>query len=205
MRTRALLGAAVVLMLIVSVATIGSNMGFKISIPLVYDGNTLTTNWVSLPYYNSYTDAASIKADIGANFGSVTRWNNTTHAYQTYNGVIGNFTLVKGEMLAIKVKTATVNWIVVGSHDPGFSLSLVYDGNTLTSNWVSVPYHTTATDAAGIKSQIGTNFGSITRWNNTTHAYQTYNGIVGNFSLTPGEGYIIKVKTATTQWTPAHY
>ena len=34
MRTKVLLGLAVAVMLVVSVATIGSNMGFKISIPL---------------------------------------------------------------------------------------------------------------------------------------------------------------------------
>jgi hypothetical protein len=84
-------------------------------------------------------------------------------------------------------------------------LSLLYDGNTLTTNWVSIPYHTTAVNAADIKTQIGANFSGITRWNNTTHAYQSYTGLGTPFNLTAGEGYAIKVKTATTTWTPSHY
>jgi hypothetical protein len=60
MRTRVLLAITALLMAIVSTVAIGSNMGFKISIPLTAGYN----NYVSLPYYNSYTDAASIFNDV---------------------------------------------------------------------------------------------------------------------------------------------
>ena len=112
MRTKVLLGLAVALMLVVSVATIGSNMGFKISIPLLNDGDSTTANWVSLPYYNSYTDAASVKDDIGANFASITRWDNTSHTYKTYTGGPNNFAITPGEAYNITTLdgTGTTSW-----------------------------------------------------------------------------------------------
>ena len=113
MRTKVLLGLAVALMLVVSVATIGSNMGFKISIPLLNDGDSTTANWVSLPYYNSYTDAVSVKDDIGANFASITRWDNTSHTYKTYTSSFNNFTITPGEGYLIKTTDGsdTTTWM----------------------------------------------------------------------------------------------
>ena len=96
MRTKVLLTVAVVLMLVVSVATIGSNMGFKISIPLTAG----YTNCVSLPYYNSYTDAASIFADV-PNCYSVSRFDNSTQAFVDNYGSAtrNNFSVTPGRLM----------------------------------------------------------------------------------------------------------
>ena len=195
MRTRVLLAITALLMAIVSTVAIGSNMGFKISIPLTAGYN----NYVSLPYYNSYTNAASIFNDV-PNCQFVSRWDNPTGAVQTWNGSRGiNFTLNKGESYIINV-TANSNWVVVGSHDPAFAVPLTAGYN----NYISIPYHTTATKAGDLFAQIP-NCQFVSRWDNASGAVQTWNGSRGiNFSLTPGEGLIVNV-TATTTWTPSHY
>ena len=209
MRTRVLLAITALLMAIVSTVAIGSNMGFKIAIPLINDGNSTTANWVSLPYYNSYTDAASVKADIGANFAKITRWDNTSHTYKSYTSSLNNFTITPGEGYNITTLdgTGTTIWIVVGSHDPTKVISLLNDGNSTTANWTSIPYHTTSVNAAAIKAEIGANFAKITRWDNTSHTYKSYTNSLNNFTITPGEAYNITTLdgTGTTSWTPAHY
>lgn len=193
MRTKVLLSAAAALMLIISLVAIGSNMGFKISIPLAAGG---ASNWVSIPYYNSYTNAASIYNDItGAS--QVSRWDNTL-GFQSWTGRGTNFNTTAGEAYLVKVSAAT-NWIVVGSHNPSLALSLAAGG---ASNWVSVPYHTTATNAATLYNQI-TNASQVSRWDNTL-GFQSWTGRGTNFNLTAGEGVLVKV-SAGTSWTPAHY
>jgi hypothetical protein len=195
MRTKVLLGLAVAVMLIVSVATIGSNMGFKISIPLTAGYN----NYVSIPYYNSYTNAGAIFSDVtGAT--QVKRWDNASGTFQSWNGTRGtNFSVTEGEAYIITV-SSTTNWVVVGSHDPSFALTLTAGYN----NHVSIPYHTTATNAGTLFSQI-TGVTQVKRWDNASGTFQSWNGTRGtNFTLSPGEGLIVTV-SGTGTWTPAHY
>lgn len=196
MRTKLLLVTAAVLMLIVGTVAIGSNMGFKISIPLAAAG---ASNWVSIPYYNSYTSASSIYNDItGA--AQVSRWDNPTGSIQTWAGRGTDFAVTPGEAYVIKVSSPT-NWIVVGSHNPSLSVSLAAGG---ASNWVSVPYHTTATSASVLFTQLGPNAAQVSRWDNPTGSIQTWAGRGTDFPITPGEGVVIKV-SSVTPWTPAHY
>ena len=193
MRTKVLLGAAVALMLIVSVATIGSNMGFKISIPLTAGWS----NFVSLPYYTSYTDAASLFADI-PNVSAVSRWNNSTGNWEDWTGSGTNFAVIPGEAYVVRV-TTTGNWIVVGSHKPALGLAMTQG----YSNFIAVPYHTTATNAQALLAQIP-NATAISRWNNATGNWEDWTGAGTNFPVTPGEGYVVRV-SASASWTPAHY
>jgi hypothetical protein len=173
-------------------------MGFKISIPLTAGG---ASNWVSIPYYNSYTNAASIFNDI-SNCAQVSRWNIPTRSYQNWFGSAGtNFNVTPGEGMVVKVSTG-VNWIVVGSHNPSLAISLTAGG---ASNWVAVPYHTTATNAATLFNDIA-NCAQVSRWNIPTRAYQNWFGSAGtNFNLTAGEAVVVKVNTAGVTWTPSHY
>ncbi len=195
MKTKLALVLAAVLMLLISTAAIGSNMGFKISIPLTAGWN----NYVSLPYYNSYTNAASIFSDI-TGCTLVSRWDNPTGLIQSWDGSRGiNFAVTPGEAYIINV-SATTNWIVVGSHNPSLALTLTGNWN----NYISIPYHTTATNASTLFSQIP-NSTLVSRWDNSTGLIQSWDGSRGiNFTLTPGEGLIVNV-SATGTWTPAHY
>jgi hypothetical protein len=207
MRTKVLLGLAVALMLVVSVATIGSNMGFKISIPLTANVNNL----VALPYYNSYTDAASIWADV-ANVSEVDYLDPATDTWIPYFGfdappVSTNFAINATNFYALIVKvSATGNWIVVGSHNP---TSGIFTLGANVNNVVSIPYHATATNAATLWSQVGANVTELDSLDSATDTWVPYFGfeappISTNFTLTPGTAYIIKV-SASTPYTPAHY
>jgi hypothetical protein len=101
--------------------------------------------------------------------------------------------------MLVKVSTG-VNWIVVGSHNPSLAISLTAGG---ASNWVSVPYHTTATNAATLFNSIA-NCTQVGRWNIPTRTYQSWVGAGTNFNLTAGEAVVVKVNTGVT-WTPSHY
>jgi len=194
MRTKVLLSVAAALMLIISLVAVGSNMGFKISIPLAAGG---ANNWVSIPFYNSYTNASGIFTDV-TNCSQVSRWDNTI-GFQTWTGRGTNFNTTAGEAYLVKVSVAN-NWIVVGSHNPGLAVSLSAGGD---SNWVSVPYHTTATNASTLFTQIS-NASQVSRWDNPTGLMQTWTGRGTNFNLAAGEGVLVKVSVANS-WTPAHY
>ena len=177
-----------------------SNMGFKISLSLVA-GNQ--NNWVSLPYYNSFATSTDVRTDL-ANAGFtgvvVSRFDPTIGIY-TNDGGRNPFTIIPGEALLIKVTTETGQWVAVGSHNPSLALTLTVGDN----NYVSVPYHTTATSAATLFGQIP-NCYSISRFDNTTQAYVDNYGspTINNFSLQPGEGLVITVSSTCT-WKPQTY
>lgn len=212
MRTRVILALVAALMLVISTVAIGSNMGFKIVIPL----GAGITKYVSLPYYCSLdgvaieggtATAANLRNDIMAAGGSsvsVYSWGGTT--WQRYSGGgFGqvNFGLQPGN--AYQVITASgINWVVVGSHNPSLTLQ-VQAGVT---KYVSLPYHTTETTAATLRNEMiaaGGSSVSVYRWDGAT--WQRYSG--GgfgqvNFGLTPGEGYQV-ISASAENWTPMHY
>jgi hypothetical protein len=195
MKRNVLLVLAAVAVLAIGSAAIASNMGFKISIPLTAGYN----NYVSLPYYNSYTTDNSMYSDITACTG-VHRFNNATGGWQDYlGGRTSLFNITAGEAYVVTVSSSG-NWIVVGSHNPSLALTLTAGYN----NHVSVPYHTTATNDNALYSQI-TGCTGIHRYNNATGGWQDYlGGRTSLFNITAGEGYVITV-SSTTSWTPAHY
>jgi hypothetical protein len=219
MRTKVLLGLAVALMLVVSVATIGSNMGFKISIPLTAPTVTNSgSNWIALPFYNSYTDAASVFADVPG-CSQVSRYLPASDSFEDYlgfdlPGVSVNFAIAATDGYAYLVKvSADTNWITVGSHNPSLKLDLYAPtGSTSGSNFVAVPYHSTASDAAALFSQVPT-CSQVSRYLSSTDGYEDYlgfelPGVSANFSLTPGVPVLVKVnsdQTGASGWLPAHY
>jgi hypothetical protein len=216
MRTKVLLGLAVALMLVVSVATIGSNMGFKISIPLAAfsAGANDGLNWVALPYYNSYADAAAVFADVPG-CAEVDLYDPLTQTVRIYDGGfnLDNFAvstsgqLIDAQAILVKV-VANANWVVVGSHSPSMqmTLSAFSAGTNDGLNWRSIPYHTTAADALTLFSQIP-NVAELDLYDPTTQTVRIYDGgfNVDNFPITPGVGILIKVTASSSTWAPAHY
>jgi hypothetical protein len=195
MKRNVLLVLAAVAVLAIGSAAIASNMGFKISIPLT----TGYQNFVSLPYYNSYTTDNSMYSDIPA-CTSVNRYDNASTTWQNYQGGRSSlFNITAGEAYTVTVSTSG-NWIVVGSHNPSLALTLT----TGYQNFVSVPYHTTATNDNALYSQI-TGCTSVNRYDNASTTWQNYQGGRSSlFNITAGEGYTVTV-SGTTAWTPAHY
>lgn len=205
MRTKALLTLAVVAMVLVGTAAIASNMGFKISIPLT----AAQAKYVSIPFYNSYTDAASLRNDVIAAGGTtvnVYTWTGT--AWQRYaGGGIGqvNFAITPGLGYQVNSAASVAGWIVVGSHNPSLALSLT----AAQAKYVSVPYHTTATTAATLRNEIiaaGGTTVNVYDWTGT--AWQRYaGGGIGqvNFNLTAGKAVQVNSAASVASWTPAHY
>jgi hypothetical protein len=203
MKRNVLLVLAAVAVLAIGSAAIASNMGFKIAIPLTAGAST----YVSIPYYNSYTDAASMRNDINTSISgtaTVYNWNGTV--WQRYaGGGLGqvNFTITPGQGYQV-VPAASGNWIVVGSHNPSLALSFTAG----TSSYVSVPYHTTATTAQLLRNEIDAAIGStatVYNWNGTV--WQRYaGGGVGqvNFNITAGSAVQV-LPAGSGSWTPAHY
>lgn len=195
MRDKALLLMAAALLLAFGTVAAGSNMGFKITMPLQAGWN----NYVSLPFYNSYTNAASLFADI-PNCTSVSRWDNPSGTVQSWTGTRGiNFAVTPGESYIVTVSISS-NWIVVGSHNPSLAVTMTAGWN----NYISVPYNTTATNAETLFADVP-NCTSVSRWDNPSGTVQSWTGTRGiNFPLTPGEGLIVTV-SSTSGWTPSHY
>jgi hypothetical protein len=209
-----LLVLAALLMAIVSTVAIGSNMGFKISIPLTAG----VQKCVSVPYYCTLDSVAidggsalaqHLRNEITAAGGtsvSVYNWNGSV--WQRYSGgTIGqvNFPLVPGTGYLVVSATPIAGWVVVGSHNPSLSISLTGGVQKL----VSVPYHTTGTLAADLRNEImgagGTSV-SVYNWNGSV--WQRYSGgTIGqvNFPLTPGSSYLVVSAANVPSWTPAHY
>jgi hypothetical protein len=207
MKTKVILGVVTILILAIALTSLGSNMGFKLSMTLTAG----QAKYISLPYYNSYSTqtAATLRNDVIAAGGTgvqVYNWNGT--AWQRYaGGGLGqiNFALEKGIGYQV-VSTADVsNWVIVGSHDPSVTISFTAG----QAKYVSVPYHTTSTNAAALRNEIiavgGTGV-QVYNWNGT--AWQRYaGGGLGqvNFTLQPGIAYQAVSTADCGPWTPAHY
>jgi hypothetical protein len=198
----ALLSASV---LLIGSSVFASNMGFKLVYPLFAPAGNTGTNWVSVPYFNSFAtqDSAGMWADLPAQKVRISRYNRTTDTYSNYSGGLGNFALAEGEAYIVVVNADT-NWTIVGSHDNAFAKPLIAPAGNTGTNWTSVPYHTNKTDAAGIWSELPASKVRISRYNRATDTYSNYSGGLGNFTLVIGEAYIIVVSADAT-WTPAHY
>jgi hypothetical protein len=213
MRTKILVILAAAAMLLMGITAMSSNMGFKISIPLYTTGvGHSGANWVSLPFYNSYTTASVAFADI-PNCGELDLYDDSVDGYRVYDGVFNTDdfpiatggTQVNGNALLVKV-TADGNWVVVGSHAPSLAVNLytTMAGHS-GANWQSIPYHTNKASASTLFAEI-TNCAELDLYDDSVDGYRVYDGVFNtdDFPITAGKAVLIKV-SANTAWTPAHY
>jgi hypothetical protein len=204
-------------------ALVASNMGFKLNYQLLQAGGGLSlsgTNTIALPdnRQTGMNDAKNLMDDIGlASVDNIQRFVKTTDTFGIYTGRVpqtaaNNFSLVSGEANMVKMRTTT-NYIIVGSDDP----ALTYTFNNTTVgvsktglNFYAYNYHQTAATAKQLMDDVGlASVDNIQRFVKTTDTFGIYTGRVpqtaaNNFNLTPGEGYMVKMRT-TTVYTPSHY
>jgi len=207
MKTKVIIGIVAILIFAIGLATMSSNMGFKLS-------QTLTgtvSKYVALPFYNSLSTqtAQYLRLDCIAAGGTgvnVYDWNGT--AWQRYaGGGVGqvNFNLAPGIGYQVKSTADVSNWVIVGSHNPSTVLTLA----GTVSKYIAVPYHTTCTTAQFLRLEVMAAGGTgvnVYDWNGT--AWQRYaGGGVGqvNFNITPGTAYQVKSTGDVTSWVPSHY
>jgi len=175
-----------------------SNMGFKFV--KVYTGTD--TNTVSLPYFQSqFTTAQSFFNDITGAL-QVCRINGN----ETRDCWLGDFTAspnfaITAQDAYVVVTGGNTNQVLVGSHNPALTLSLV-GGDT---NFKSLPYHMTYTTAQQIFNDISGAL-QVCRINGN----ETRDCWLGDFTASPnwaptiGMGVVITT-TGSTTWTPDHY
>ncbi len=182
-----------------------SNMGFKLVYQLLTASGNTGTNWMCTPFNNPFANAQELFTDIPG-CSEVTRFVTSNDSYQTYfagKGAI-NFPVNPGVGYLVKV-TADTPYVIVGSHDPSYGVPLYTAAGNTGTNWIAVPYHTTAANAQDLFGEIP-NASEVTRFVRSDDSYQTYFAGKGaiNFPITPGEALLVKV-TADGTWTPSHY
>ena len=208
MRKRALwLSAAGVVAMLVAGGIFASNMGFKLNYSMLTGTNSL-----GLPYnaQTNITNAETLIDDIElANPGtvsSVSRFDTAANGLVTYTGTRRHQLPDHSRAKATWWRwAADIQYIVVGSHDPGHVINFA----TGTQIW-SYPYHSTLTNAEGLIDEIellvNPVVSSVSRFDTATNGLITYTGSAGtNFPLTPGEAYHVAVEGPVNGYVPSHY
>ncbi len=199
-----------------------SNMGFKLNLPLKAQGagSASGSNYVGLPYNQQVglVTARDWFEDIAATgpVQVINQHDPATDSFQFYTFGGGSippngFNLVPGKSYIVKVG-ANQNYIVVGSHNPGLTLTLKAQGAGSASgtNYYSHPYHGIAANARELFEEIGADkVQVINRHVQATDAFDFYTFGGGNlppngWNLQPGVGLVIKVG-ADVSFKPAHY
>lgn len=206
MRNRIILAIATVLILAVGL-TAGSHIfESTVNIPLP----AYQTKYVSLPYNNSYTSAATLRNDIVVAAGGsgvvVNIYNWTGTVWQRYAaGGVGqiNFAIVPGISYGVMSNVEVTYWNVTGTHNPATYLTLAAN----TRKVVSIPYESPSTTASLLRNEIiaagGTGV-SVYNWDGM--AWQRWSGGgIGqlDFEIVPGTGYVVKSTSAVAAWYPA--
>lgn len=223
-RNSIVIGMALVALLVAG-GLFASNMGFKLNYVLEAtgtNGSNSGTNTLALPFnqQTSLITASDLLADIEASGGptsvaTVSRLQSDLDALEIYNGVqpAGNFTLTAGQGYQVQVNN-DVNYIVVGSHDPGLVVNLDATGTNGSASGTtlfSLPYHTTVTTTAELFDELVTAGGAgsvatVSVLNRTSDTLTIYNGVQpgGVVPVAPGRAYTIQVNSDIA-YVPSHY
>lgn len=219
----AAVGVAAVL---VAGGLVASNMGFKANYhldALGSNGSVAGAQTLALPYnqQSGLVDAEDLIIDInadagGAVVGNISHIIRTTDQPETYSLTSGgtNFALTPSEGYIVVV-TASSDYIMVGSHNPALPINLDALGtngsNSGTQLW-GMPYHFTGTNAEDLINELESHgapgdVSSVSSLPRTLATPLTYSLSSGgtNFTLTPGEAYVIVVLNDITGWIPSHY
>jgi hypothetical protein len=242
MSKRRIIGAAVVGLATVALAggLIASNMGFKLNKTLIAGGQPVSgagevapftslngTSTLGLPFNRQVglNTAAQLKSDIGAAAAQVSkllRSNNSAFAYTQARSGVGSidFNLEQGVGYKVRISgVANLPYIVVGSDDPSYAVTLIAAGQPVPeggtslngTNEIAYKYHATSVTASQLKNEIGAACQSVTKFvasTNGAFAYTQARSGVGSidFPLVPGESYAIRVTgLANISYVASHY
>lgn len=218
----AALAVAGIAALVLAGGLMASNMGFKLNFPLTAAGGSSAsgTNYVGLPFNQQVgmVTAKDLFEDIALG-GAVVKLNQhrkPDDAFEIYTFGGGSippngWNLTAGEAYIVQVG-ADQNYIVVGSHNPGLSITLVGSGvgSASGTNYYTHPYHGVATNAKELFLEIGGSLTSMNQHRQIDDAFEVYTFGGGSippngWALKPGEGYILKLSGADQTFGPAHY
>ena len=142
-------------------AAIASNAGFKINMPIhPFPGGPTTAvgdNWISLPNFNPYVTVGGLCSQVGLASGiakatvtTVNPVNGVADSQQCGTAGAAAANLIPGRAYRIRQPAAVTpppfSIIIVGSHNPALNIHLedLVGSGPVGSNWISIPYHTTA-------------------------------------------------------------
>jgi hypothetical protein len=207
--------------LVLAGGLMASNMGFKLNLPLLAQGGSSAsgTNYIGLPYNQQVgmVTARDLFADIalGGAVQLISQHNKTDDSFEVYTfggGTLppNGWTLTPGEAYIVKVG-ADQNYIIVGSHNPGLTISLLGQGAGSNSgtNYYTHPYHGVAANARELFTEIGGSVQIVSTHRPADDAFDVYTFGGGTlppngWALQPGKGYIVKVGS-DQDIVPAHY
>lgn len=187
-----------------------SNMGFKLNYPLqaTQVGVSKTgRQTIGLPYNRQVgIDMAShLLTDISAGGVSAVSLESFNKASDTNNPYPPtDYSLTAAEGYLVRVAT-TGSYIIVGSHDPGFTVQLkaAAVGVSKTGrNRYAHPYHGVSDTASELMAELSPAGISIERFVPASDTNAPYPP--ADFSLVPGQAYLVRVAT-NKNFVPAHY
>jgi hypothetical protein len=232
MRKRALLVVAVAAVaVLVAGGLFASNMGFKLNYAMekqgtavpVTGGNSRTgAQWLALPYnqQTNLVNAFDLIQDMGGTtvISQVGQYIRSADGAAAYSGTTGTaFPLVPGDGYLAQLTAGaapTVNYIIVGSHNPGLGINLLAQAPGVSRSGSQIwayPYHSTNSNAKQLIDEInafngvGTVF-QVGQYVQSLDGFAGYTGTTGTaFPLLPGDAYSIQVNTNVAGWVPSHY
>jgi hypothetical protein len=199
-----LLWVAGAILLAVGGAAMASNMGFKF-VPNIatHDPDIYP---ISIPFNNNYPTLSSIFNDISASPGCTAASVALFAADQSSCTWTGGFTCdapyPSGRGVIVTVSAGCTGWVIVGSHNPSQVINFPVPDPGIQD--VSVPYHTTQTDIAGLFAEIP-NAASVGIFNPDQSSCVWTGNFTCNTALQIGTGVRVTVSVAGTNWTPSHY
>jgi hypothetical protein len=223
------IAALTLCMFLAASLAMASNTGFKLNYNLRWTAGYANTNWVSLPYFyhpdgnvnNSPQHAWDVCNDINATAGGsvvsfITKWDVINNIPVTnLCGPILNFDLDPGMAIGIVPTQDNVRYDIVGSHDDDFDgssqVTLRWQAGYANTNWISVPYHTTLSQAWDVCNELEAQNGGpvvsfITTWDVVNNIPITnLCGPILNFDLDPGLGIAVVPTQDNVTWNPTHY
>jgi hypothetical protein len=193
-------------------------MGFKLTYQMLGASNTGSatgTNSFSMPFnaQSGITNARQLIDDIGStDVQNVQRLIESSDNYDIYGSQTGgnNFGITSCEGYLVKMINDT-NYVVVGSHAPSFccNLNAFAAGVSATgTNLFSMPYHHTAANARNLIDDIGsTDCQNVQKFVESSDNWDIYGSTTGgnNFSLVPGEAYLVKMVNDNSCYRPSHF
>jgi hypothetical protein len=205
---------------------LASNMGFRLSYPLIAAGGDVGGGQTSasgisaicLPYLPGNLQTASdLINDVNSDAGidvvvGVSRLNISTNQFESFGGGVGeiDFPLEPGSGYRVEVN-ADVDYYLVGSHDPTLTVTLIgadAPGSLTGQNSYCPPYNALAGTAGELMHEINQFAGSdavisVARYVRSTDTLEVYTGFSSatDFAIRPGESYLVRT-SETVEYTP---
>lgn len=215
-RTRtAWMAAASILALLIAMPAPAeaSNMAFKINKGVCQQGTApIGQNLVALPYNSPYLGSGGPErvcqaCGLGA-AAQITMWDGQGNVFAHLCGTVAQFNLIPGRGMMIQEPAGNRNCILVGSDQPGKTITFYDLGTNPTgTNVVAVDYHTMAVTPQEYCTDCGlSNTAIINRFDACNGQILSHQcGQVAQWNLVLGEAILVLEDQGPVTCTPSHF